>query len=178
MLLFSACTQISLTSLIAKILQYSDVASIKALRTLRALRPLRALSRFEGMRVRSISKLLWSTAFGTASPLPCPWTWALGLLQQVGSGFSLPTGTLVALLCPNALVFLHVPLWALFLSHLKYHVYQHSDLHSPARSEVILLLHLLPPSPYPAYCPFCQNLGTPQTLHFSKTNEPFLWHSI
>ncbi|XP_027440753.1 sodium channel protein type 10 subunit alpha isoform X3 [Zalophus californianus] len=42
---------ISLTSLIAKILQYSDVASIKALRTLRALRPLRALSRFEGMRV-------------------------------------------------------------------------------------------------------------------------------
>ncbi|XP_060241045.1 sodium channel protein type 10 subunit alpha isoform X2 [Meriones unguiculatus] len=42
---------ISLTSLIAKILNYSDVASIKALRTLRALRPLRALSRFEGMRV-------------------------------------------------------------------------------------------------------------------------------
>ncbi|XP_078288605.1 sodium channel protein type 10 subunit alpha isoform X2 [Panthera onca] len=42
---------ISLASLIAKILQYSDVASIKALRTLRALRPLRALSRFEGMRV-------------------------------------------------------------------------------------------------------------------------------
>ncbi|KAH0507503.1 Sodium channel protein type 10 subunit alpha [Microtus ochrogaster] len=42
---------ISLTSLIAKILKYSDVASIKALRTLRALRPLRALSRFEGMRV-------------------------------------------------------------------------------------------------------------------------------
>eukprot|EP00070_Physeter_catodon_P005004 XP_007110560.2 sodium channel protein type 10 subunit alpha isoform X1 [Physeter catodon] len=42
---------ISLTSLIAKMLQYSDVASIKALRTLRALRPLRALSRFEGMRV-------------------------------------------------------------------------------------------------------------------------------
>ncbi|GAB1294812.1 Sodium channel protein [Apodemus speciosus] len=42
---------ISLTSLIAKMLEYSDVASIKALRTLRALRPLRALSRFEGMRV-------------------------------------------------------------------------------------------------------------------------------
>ncbi|XP_065741996.1 sodium channel protein type 10 subunit alpha [Phocoena phocoena] len=42
---------ISLTSLIAKVLQYSDMASIKALRTLRALRPLRALSRFEGMRV-------------------------------------------------------------------------------------------------------------------------------
>ncbi|XP_040596093.1 sodium channel protein type 10 subunit alpha [Mesocricetus auratus] len=43
---------ISLTSLIVKILDYSsDVASLKALRTLRALRPLRALSRFEGMRV-------------------------------------------------------------------------------------------------------------------------------
>ncbi|XP_023619154.1 sodium channel protein type 10 subunit alpha [Myotis lucifugus] len=42
---------ISLTSLIAKILKYSDVESIKALRTLRALRPLRALARFEGMRV-------------------------------------------------------------------------------------------------------------------------------
>ncbi|KAM5233408.1 sodium channel protein type 10 subunit alpha isoform 3-T4 [Hipposideros larvatus] len=42
---------ISLTSLIAKILKYSDMAPIKALRTLRALRPLRALSRFEGMRV-------------------------------------------------------------------------------------------------------------------------------
>nr|XP_020034054.1 sodium channel protein type 10 subunit alpha [Castor canadensis] len=42
---------VSLTSLIAKILNYSDVKSIKALRTLRALRPLRALSRFEGMRV-------------------------------------------------------------------------------------------------------------------------------
>ncbi|XP_017893964.1 PREDICTED: sodium channel protein type 10 subunit alpha isoform X1 [Capra hircus] len=42
---------ISLTSLIAKALQYSDMAPIKALRTLRALRPLRALSRFEGMRV-------------------------------------------------------------------------------------------------------------------------------
>ncbi|XP_040821410.1 sodium channel protein type 10 subunit alpha isoform X2 [Ochotona curzoniae] len=42
---------ISLTSLTAKILEYSDMAPIKALRTLRALRPLRALSRFEGMRV-------------------------------------------------------------------------------------------------------------------------------
>lgn len=72
MLLLSACLQISLTSLIAKILQYSDVASIKALRTLRALRPLRALSRFEGMRVRPISRLLWSAAFGTPSLLPMP----------------------------------------------------------------------------------------------------------
>lgn len=56
MLLLSACTQISLVSLTAKILEYSDVESIKALRTLRALRPLRALSRFEGMRVSPISK--------------------------------------------------------------------------------------------------------------------------
>lgn len=73
MLLLSACTQISLTSLIAKILKYSDMAPIKALRTLRALRPLRALSRFEGMRVRPISQPIWSAAFGTASPLaPSP----------------------------------------------------------------------------------------------------------
>ncbi|XP_053455663.1 sodium channel protein type 10 subunit alpha isoform X3 [Nycticebus coucang] len=42
---------ISLISLTAKILEYSEIAPIKALRTLRALRPLRALSRFEGMRV-------------------------------------------------------------------------------------------------------------------------------
>ncbi|EPY86848.1 sodium channel protein type 10 subunit alpha-like isoform 2 [Camelus ferus] len=42
---------ISLTSLIAKMMKYSDMESIKTLRTLRALRPLRALSRFEGMRV-------------------------------------------------------------------------------------------------------------------------------
>ncbi|XP_012501388.1 PREDICTED: sodium channel protein type 10 subunit alpha isoform X3 [Propithecus coquereli] len=42
---------ISLTSLTAKVLDYSEIAPIKALRTLRALRPLRALSRFEGMRV-------------------------------------------------------------------------------------------------------------------------------
>nr|XP_012597610.1 sodium channel protein type 10 subunit alpha isoform X2 [Microcebus murinus] len=42
---------ISLTSLTAKLLDYSELAPIKALRTLRALRPLRALSRFEGMRV-------------------------------------------------------------------------------------------------------------------------------
>lgn len=67
MLLLSACTQISLVSLTAKILQYSDIAPIKALRTLRALRPLRALSRFEGMRVRPTPTSLWSAAFGTPS---------------------------------------------------------------------------------------------------------------
>ncbi|XP_041824815.1 sodium channel protein type 4 subunit alpha-like [Melanotaenia boesemani] len=42
---------VSLVSLAANMLGYSDFAAIKSLRTLRALRPLRALSRFEGMRV-------------------------------------------------------------------------------------------------------------------------------
>uniref|UniRef100_A0A8C8HTB8 Sodium channel protein n=1 Tax=Oncorhynchus tshawytscha TaxID=74940 RepID=A0A8C8HTB8_ONCTS len=42
---------VSLVSLVANMLGYSDFAAIKSLRTLRALRPLRALSRFEGMRV-------------------------------------------------------------------------------------------------------------------------------
>ncbi|MGH0142323.1 UNVERIFIED_CONTAM: hypothetical protein FKN15_039936 [Acipenser sinensis] len=42
---------VSLISLVASTLGYSDFAAIKSLRTLRALRPLRALSRFEGMRV-------------------------------------------------------------------------------------------------------------------------------
>lgn len=44
--------QVSLISLVANSLGYSDFTAIKSLRTLRALRPLRALSRFEGMRVR------------------------------------------------------------------------------------------------------------------------------
>ncbi|CAG09347.1 unnamed protein product, partial [Tetraodon nigroviridis] len=42
---------VSLISLIANALGWSDLGAIKSLRTLRALRPLRALSRFEGMRV-------------------------------------------------------------------------------------------------------------------------------
>uniref|UniRef100_A0ABM5GMU5 Sodium channel protein n=1 Tax=Pogona vitticeps TaxID=103695 RepID=A0ABM5GMU5_9SAUR len=42
---------VSLVSLIASTLGYSEIGPIKSLRTLRALRPLRALSRFEGMRV-------------------------------------------------------------------------------------------------------------------------------
>ncbi|XP_052549116.1 sodium channel protein type 5 subunit alpha-like isoform X1 [Tympanuchus pallidicinctus] len=42
---------VSLISLIANTLGYSEMGPIKSLRTLRALRPLRALSRFEGMRV-------------------------------------------------------------------------------------------------------------------------------
>ncbi|XP_051946769.1 sodium channel protein type 8 subunit alpha-like isoform X8 [Xyrauchen texanus] len=42
---------VSIVSLIANALGYSDLGPIKSLRTLRALRPLRALSRFEGMRV-------------------------------------------------------------------------------------------------------------------------------
>uniref|UniRef100_A0ACB8G1A6 Sodium channel protein type 2 subunit alpha n=1 Tax=Sphaerodactylus townsendi TaxID=933632 RepID=A0ACB8G1A6_9SAUR len=43
--------KVSLVSLIANALGYSELGAIKSLRTLRALRPLRALSRFEGMRV-------------------------------------------------------------------------------------------------------------------------------
>ncbi|KAG9267425.1 sodium channel protein type 4 subunit alpha A-like [Astyanax mexicanus] len=42
---------VSLISLTANLLGYSELGPIKSLRTLRALRPLRALSRFEGMRV-------------------------------------------------------------------------------------------------------------------------------
>uniref|UniRef100_A0AAZ1WZ29 Sodium channel protein n=1 Tax=Oreochromis aureus TaxID=47969 RepID=A0AAZ1WZ29_OREAU len=42
---------VSLVSLTANILGYSELGAIKSLRTLRALRPLRALSRFEGMKV-------------------------------------------------------------------------------------------------------------------------------
>ncbi|XP_041087621.1 sodium channel protein type 4 subunit alpha B-like [Polyodon spathula] len=42
---------VSLISLAANFLGYSELGPIKSLRTLRALRPLRALSRFEGMRV-------------------------------------------------------------------------------------------------------------------------------
>ncbi|XP_033974995.1 sodium channel protein type 4 subunit alpha A [Trematomus bernacchii] len=42
---------ISLISLAANFMGFSDLGPIKSLRTLRALRPLRALSRFEGMRV-------------------------------------------------------------------------------------------------------------------------------
>uniref|UniRef100_A0A8B9IBY6 Sodium channel protein n=1 Tax=Anser brachyrhynchus TaxID=132585 RepID=A0A8B9IBY6_9AVES len=41
---------VSLVSLVANALGYSELGAIKSLRTLRALRPLRALSRFEGMR--------------------------------------------------------------------------------------------------------------------------------
>ncbi|XP_052005088.1 LOW QUALITY PROTEIN: sodium channel, voltage-gated, type I-like, alpha [Xyrauchen texanus] len=42
---------VSLISLVANALEYSELGAIKSLRTLRAFRPLRALSRFEGMRV-------------------------------------------------------------------------------------------------------------------------------
>uniref|UniRef100_A0A8C4Q8Z9 Sodium channel protein n=1 Tax=Eptatretus burgeri TaxID=7764 RepID=A0A8C4Q8Z9_EPTBU len=42
---------ISLISLTANLMGYSELGAIKSLRTLRALRPLRALSRFEGMKV-------------------------------------------------------------------------------------------------------------------------------
>lgn len=58
-LFFSPClslSKVSLVSLIANALGYSELTAIKSLRTLRALRPLRALSRFEGMRVREVWK--------------------------------------------------------------------------------------------------------------------------
>ncbi|XP_004707333.1 sodium channel protein type 4 subunit alpha [Echinops telfairi] len=42
---------VSIISLVANWMGYSELGPIKSLRTLRALRPLRALSRFEGMRV-------------------------------------------------------------------------------------------------------------------------------
>ncbi|XP_069509513.1 sodium channel protein type 8 subunit alpha isoform X2 [Ambystoma mexicanum] len=42
---------VSIVSLVANALGFSELGAIKSLRTLRALRPLRALSRFEGMRV-------------------------------------------------------------------------------------------------------------------------------
>lgn len=48
--------QVSLVSLTANALGYSELGAIKSLRTLRALRPLRALSRFEGMRVRKLKE--------------------------------------------------------------------------------------------------------------------------
>ncbi|RXN21148.1 sodium channel type 4 subunit alpha B [Labeo rohita] len=51
MILLSSGALVSLISLTANILGYSELGAIKSLRTLRALRPLRALSRFEGMRV-------------------------------------------------------------------------------------------------------------------------------
>ncbi|KAI9530440.1 hypothetical protein NQZ68_004458 [Dissostichus eleginoides] len=42
---------VSVVSMVANAMGYSELGAIKSLRTLRALRPLRALSRFEGMRV-------------------------------------------------------------------------------------------------------------------------------
>lgn len=148
MLLLSACPQISLTSLIAKILKYSDIASIKALRTLRALRPLRALSRFEGMRVRPVSKLLWSVTFGspphfmpsiplTLSSRPYPYS------STPGAPFCLDTGS-TAVSRPSLVPFrsLHEPV---FPSHLQHHICKDSDL-SPTLSD---LLHGFTGLPYP-----------------------------
>ncbi|XP_030911846.1 LOW QUALITY PROTEIN: sodium channel protein type 1 subunit alpha [Geospiza fortis] len=48
---------VSLVSLTANALGYSELGAIKSLRTLRALRPLRALSRFEGMRLSLVLSL-------------------------------------------------------------------------------------------------------------------------
>lgn len=56
-------SQISLISLCANWMGYSELGPIKSLRTLRALRPLRALSRFEGMRVSFFQ--LWNHVWAT-----------------------------------------------------------------------------------------------------------------
>lgn len=55
-------SKVSLVSLVANALGYSELTAIKSLRTLRALRPLRALSRFEGMRVREVWKNIGAKA--------------------------------------------------------------------------------------------------------------------
>lgn len=57
--------KVSVVSLVANLLGYSDLGPIKSLRTLRALRPLRALSRFEGMRVPNncLSASVYSRVF-------------------------------------------------------------------------------------------------------------------
>lgn len=53
--------QVSLVTLGANWMGYSELGPIKSLRTLRALRPLRALSRFEGMRVSNCFKPISTT---------------------------------------------------------------------------------------------------------------------
>lgn len=61
--------QVSLISLVANTLGFSEMGPIKSLRTLRALRPLRALSRFEGMRVRGVAAFPGHT-LGENTPNP------------------------------------------------------------------------------------------------------------
>lgn len=61
--------QVSLISLVANTLGFSEMGPIKSLRTLRALRPLRALSRFEGMRVRGLAAFPGHT-LGENTPNP------------------------------------------------------------------------------------------------------------
>lgn len=50
--------QVSVIGLVARVVSYDQIGSMRVLRTLRALRPLRAVSRFAGMRVRA--SLTWS----------------------------------------------------------------------------------------------------------------------
>uniref|UniRef100_A0A3Q2XW74 Ion transport domain-containing protein n=1 Tax=Hippocampus comes TaxID=109280 RepID=A0A3Q2XW74_HIPCM len=70
--------QVSLISLVAHWLGFSELGPIKSLRTLRALRPLRALSRFEGMRVSGAKgamlgqrSLQWTT-YHVTDIIRCP----------------------------------------------------------------------------------------------------------
>lgn len=45
--------QVSVIGLVARVVNYDQIGSMRVLRTFRALRPLRAVSRFAGMRVRA-----------------------------------------------------------------------------------------------------------------------------
>ena len=62
--------QVSLISLVANALGFTEMGPIKSLRTLRALRPLRALSRFEGMRVRGVALLTGAVGSGSVKGTP------------------------------------------------------------------------------------------------------------
>ncbi|KTF83954.1 hypothetical protein cypCar_00037797, partial [Cyprinus carpio] len=46
---------VSVIGLVARVVSYDQIGSMRVLRTLRALRPLRAVSRFAGMRVSLVS---------------------------------------------------------------------------------------------------------------------------
>lgn len=78
--------QISLISLAANWMGYSELGPIKSLRTLRALRPLRALSRFEGMRVSrwpQIAHFMWKLCMSVVYNKVWPMCMANNDLQVV-----------------------------------------------------------------------------------------------
>lgn len=104
--------QVSIISLVANWLGYSELGPIKSLRTLRALRPLRALSRFEGMRVgtkratdggAATHRAVWREACLYSSyhqGLTCVWRgWGPG--DICGPPLACPTPTFRLLLPPQ-----------------------------------------------------------------------------